>query len=472
MFRKMICLSLVCLFLFPISACDAGNEGLGVQKELSYICGYGACPIPYPSYDEETGTFTETMYMGGYQNELPATGKLDDQYVRACYLSDGVEPIILCSVDCVALGLEDLKKVREKVKDITRQGISLHIAATHDHAGLDTLGLWGKIGVDGKNADFMNGLYSACEMAIRECVKNQKEGTLFFGYADTGDLQQDSRLPEVYDRNIYRIRFQPKDGSSGIQILSYTSHCESLRGDNTLVSADFPCYLGRKIKEKTGDDFLFFVSSVGGLVMTKVFTDEDGNEIDKIESCRRTGEFLADCVLSISNEQELPVSLEHASVRYRVDLDNSLFIAMSALGVLSAKAVKGNGSTGLAMETMLSAIRLGGKAGVTLLMTPGEPFSELISGEYDFSVAACPEAENPPAIQDLFDGKLIVFGLCDDEIGYIVPPYDFLLNEKTPYLDKTYDALGRRHYEETNSVGPDSAWALYRAAERLSEEFK
>ncbi|MBS5874496.1 MAG: hypothetical protein KIC46_10310 [Clostridiales bacterium] len=58
----------------------------------------------------------------------------------------------------------------------------------------------------------------------------------------------------------------------------------------------------------------------------------------------------------------------------------------------------------------------------------------------------------------------MVFGLANDEIGYIVTPNDFYLNEQAPYLDKAVDRLGRKHYEETNSLGP-------RTANRIAEVF-
>ncbi|MBP3704833.1 MAG: hypothetical protein J6I98_04780, partial [Clostridia bacterium] len=66
--------------------------------------------------------------------------------------------------------------------------------------------------------------------------------------------------------------------------------------------------------------------------------------------------------------------------------------------------------------------------------------------------------------------ELLVIGLANDELGYIVPPSDFLLNEDTPYLEKTMDYKGENHYEETNSVGPECALAVaeaFRAAMEL-----
>lgn len=434
-----------------------------------WTAGYGSSAIVYTLFDETSGKFNGTLYMGGYNQDFPATGKLDDQYARAIYLSDGSTGIIMCSIDCVGMGEADIKNIRSKVKDLTDTGIILHVASTHDHAGIDTLGLWGPAGIDGKNDEFMEQVYSAAERAIRMAAGDCRKGKLYFGYSDTGDIQYDSRLPNVYDRNIYRIRFEPQNGGSGIQVISYTSHAESLRGANTLVSADFPCYMGRNIKEKTGDDFLFFASSVGGLVMTKVQTKPNGEEYPIVESCKLTGEYLADCVLSISNEIELKPSLEHKSESVDINLENELFIAMSALDVLSARPVKGTGDTGLALRTSVSAVRLGGSEGVIILMTPGELFSELVTGEYDYSVSVNPDVSDPPSLKSIFEGqgKLIVYGLCDDEIGYVVTPSDFLLNPDTPWLDKTYDDTGRRHYEETNSVGRDTAWFIYDTALKL-----
>ena len=40
-----------------------------------------------------------------------------------------------------------------------------------------------------------------------------------------------------------------------------------------------------------------------------------------------------------------------------------------------------------------------------------------------------------------------------------------MLNEDAPYLDKAIDRFGRRHYEETNSMGP-------RTAEIIAENFE
>jgi hypothetical protein len=62
-------------------------------------------------------------------------------------------------------------------------------------------------------------------------------------------------------------------------------------------------------------------------------------------------------------------------------------------------------------------------------------------------------APKPPYLIDLMSGERphrMTFGLTMDFLGYIVPRYNWLLDEKSPYFS---EAKGD-HYEETNSVGP------------------
>ena len=67
---------------------------------------------------------------------------------------------------------------------------------------------------------------------------------------------------------------------------------------------------------------------------------------------------------------------------------------------------------------------------------------------------------------------MILIGLCNDELGYIVPPSDFLLNEKAPYIERIIDYKGEDHYEETNSVGPACAQCIADAFEAAVKGLK
>jgi hypothetical protein len=57
----------------------------------------------------------------------------------------------------------------------------------------------------------------------------------------------------------------------------------------------------------------------------------------------------------------------------------------------------------------------------------------------------------------------MVFGLANDELGYIIPDYNYILHDGQPYLD---EAPGD-HYEETNSLGVDARRIMLPALEAL-----
>ena len=66
-----------------------------------------------------------------------------------------------------------------------------------------------------------------------------------------------------------------------------------------------------------------------------------------------------------------------------------------------------------------------------------------------------------PFLRDLAsDGaeQVLVFGLAQDFLGYLVPEFDYELHPVSPYLE---EAPGE-HYEETNSVGLHG-WPTIRA---------
>lgn len=96
---------------------------------------------------------------------------------------------------------------------------------------------------------------------------------------------------------------------------------------------------------------------------------------------------------------------------------------------------------------------------LALALIPGEIFPELVyGGEYG---DANPGQENPVPLCQIAGqygiANLLIVGLSNDEVGYIVPPSDFLLNGESPYLKRITDYKGEDHYEETNSVGPECA---------------
>jgi len=403
-------------------------------------------------------------YVAGYRNEAVATDVRDNQLVKAVYIEDTRgESVLLLSVDCVALSRMETIRLRTALSDWSAETgcRQIHVMSTHDHAGSDTLGLWGKPGCDGKNPAFMEQLRTALVETAKKAYDSRCAGQIYYGSIDTADqrIQEDTRLPAVFDSRLHSFRFVPDDSSrQTIRLLNYASHAESLDGSNSRISADFPGEAARVLAEKENSEMIWFPGAIGGLIRTRFVL------INREDNCRLVGERLAEKVLSITDEVLLEPLLETASVELSIPCENPQFLLMRALGVLDQTSHSIAGSTFI--DTEMSVLRLGG---LTILLVPGELFPELAYGDQTGFEGACPDKAVQP-LTTLFGEDMLVFGLADDEIGYIVAPDNFLLNEKKPYWDRVTDRNGEDHYEETNSLGPETADCIFRAAQRLAEQ--
>ena len=115
-----------------------------------------------------------------------------------------------------------------------------------------------------------------------------------------------------------------------------------------------------------------------------------------------------------------------------------------------------------------------GNRQIGVYMIPGELSPELESGNFLSAEESAngTEADYKPFSEMSRCEQNFVIGLCNDEIGYIIPENDFLLHEWLPYFNNTDDKNGRRHYEETNSLGPGAAGAILEAMDKLINTVK
>lgn len=465
-----ICL---CFTLLLLTGCTAvpepapevyGTLAPAEDSSAQWSMGFAAVEIPYDPEAE--------YYIAGYQNGLhPNRTPLDLQRVSAVWMDVGGEGILLIGVDCIGLSNKVVNDVRTDLAAFCEENrcASVNIYATHNHAGVDTLGLWGPIAQDGKNDAYMLALTAACGEAAHQAYENRTSGKLYYGSAET-EILEDTREPIVYNSKIHQFRFEPDNGSSGIRLVSYASHAESLINNEkaAFVSRDFPGVIADLLMEETGDAFLYMPSAIGGLIRTQDLSGTCG--FTSQDDCMyRAGTSLTDSLLSIKNEEEIEPTLALARTELTIPLDNVLFEYYRFLGILDTPAIRGGGETGYSILSELSVLRMGT---YTFALIPGEIFPELVSGDYLTSDrAASPENENPAPLEEIAAAhgheNLLILGLANDEIGYIIPPNDYLVHDTLPYFDTADDAYGENHYEETNSVGIRTAYCIADAFEAV-----
>ena len=479
---KKTALLLSVMLLLSVCLCGCGETAytptLFTANGTRWSIGFSSVEIEVPENPQTP------LYIAGYMSGEEFSDILDRQCANAVWLGcDGAGGgMLLIGVDCVGLGSDTVDRIRAGLSEFAAEVncASIAVYATHTHAGIDTLGLWGPYAQQGKNAEFVDNVVTAAIAAGKAAYEDRSSGALYYGKTEAEHLQYDSRYPLVYDENMHQLRFEPDDGAyNGIRLIFFAAHAESLRGDNLLISRDFPGIMADEIKKECGDDMLFIPGAIGGLIMTPEILDkslDDGSPQYHVDNCRLTGELLSRMILLSINdytETEVPPMLSYAECDFDVPLDNTAFLLYKFLGILRNESGRGSDSeTGYYLSSRCAAIRFGDS--ITAAMLPGEIFPELVYEDTDFAKAApgyVLTEETFPSLSRLaaqYDcGTLLIGGLCNDELGYILPPRDFLVHPDLPYLEKIEDESGENHYEETNSPGIRTAQVMFAAMEKI-----
>jgi hypothetical protein len=144
-----------------------------------------------------------------------------------------------------------------------------------------------------------------------------------------------------------------------------------------------------------------------------------------------------------------------------VPLRNNVYLAASFLGLINRGYV--------GWRTLRTEVALVTIGDATVACVPGEIYPEIVNGGIekapggDFQI----EPVEVPPLRQLMPGRVkFVFGLANDEIGYLIPKSEW--DEKPPYL------YGANHapYGEINSVGPDAAGRVHAALAELCRATK
>lgn len=402
-------------------------------------------------------------YIAGYGENKPAEGVLDAPHTHAVWLDDlsGHGGIVLVSLDIVGMLNSDVNRLRRRLNEFAKLSgcRSINIVSTHNHAGIDTMGIWGPLPFSGKNPKYMELVFSQTVKAVEQAYAARKIGKLYLGKTEVPDMQEDIRTPIVYSKTLTRLRFEPADGSKDVYIINFASHSESLQGCNKLVSADFPYYLREKILEETGAETLYCVGAIGGMISMDIPNEKEirDNGSDFSESTKAIGRKLANYALSIKDETQLKPRIGCIRQEVYFKAENTILLLAAKIGLLDAKEHRMADGSGFAMKSEISYIEIDS---LKLLLLPCEIFPELVYGGYlsaEESATGCGGEINPVPLRDIIGDDVTVIGLANDELGYVLPPNDYILHPEAPYFENGRDCHDRRHYEETNSLGPETA---------------
>ena len=450
-----------------------GDSKFTSEKGEYFTCGFGKAVLTPENINDAK------YYIAGYDSNNPAKGILDDMYARSVYIDDntGNGGVVMCCVDVVGMSRHDINLIRKTVIDSGKipNLKSINISATHTHSAVDTQGLWGeKIYKCGRNEAFMDKLRKKTAQAIIASYENRSDGKLYYSVKKTQDMQFDCRTPDTYDRNLTKIRFESFDGKKNICMVNFASHAELMGSSTTKISADFPAYMIKEIEDNNENcDAVFYNGAIGGMISAKEIKAVYRETIDCEAYTKEFGKSLGEIVNAMTDETELAVRINVKSVPVDIKGSNYVLILARMLKVLNNDIYRNKKRTSASIFSETGYMELGdGEIGIFLI--PGELFPELYNGEF---LPAEESANGKTAQYNILMNQsnakhTFVIGLCNDELGYILPDNDFFLDSKLPYINGGKDKFDRSHYEETNSTGPDTARILLDACEKIISSVK
>lgn len=401
---------------------------------------------------------SEKYYMAGFRPNNVITGMHDPQTVSAMWIDCGRdEGIVLVSADCVGLTGHDVNEIRDSLSDFCRiSGCKyIDISCTHSHAGIDTVGYWGPLPFTGKNKEFQSRFFSAIADVCKEAYQNRKSGRLYSGFIHVPEAIRASRYPYAVNDKLSRLRFVPDDGSEETWFMNYSAHSDSLGGSNSTISSDYCYFMREAINAQKKTNVLFSVGAIASVGIAELSEN-------RWERSRMAGHILAEKAFSIDNDTELDAEITFINQKYYAPIDNHILTLMPAWGVCTADTVPcADSRLGLALKTEMTYIEIGHQK---ILVLPGEIFTEIVYGGYadaeNSATGKGAEINPEPFVNICGDENLMILGVSNDMTGYIVPPNDWILHTTQPYLTSVRDKFDRNHYNETNSLGPDTAYLI------------
>ncbi len=400
------------------------------------------------------------VFMAGFDNNRRATGVHDDLFARCLALQPGEKPLVICGVDSIGLFWDDVVRIRELVK------ADVVVAALHDHQAPDTMGLWGPNGAtSGINEDYNSFVIERTAEAAMAALANLRPATIALAKAHPAELDtfiHDNRPPDVHDAELVLAAVNGADGKPIATLINWANHPETLGSRNTQITADYPAAIYKRLEERRGGVAVFVNGAVGGMqspLGAKIAGVAD-NSFEKAEHIgKRVADIGADALEHAPAVRVTRVEFQERVVE--IPIANKGFEQAAAANIYHGRKPSVAGKT----SAPVGLIRLldGGRPVLEIALVPGELYPELsVGGIQKYEGADFPDASAEPAIKGMMKAPYrMLFGLADDEIGYIIPKSEW--DNEAPWLQNAR----KRFYGEVNSVGPEAAPVIVGALKEL-----
>ena len=478
---------------------------------------------------EDLANNSKEYYTGGYFTQK-IDSVLDDQRVHAIALNDGSDrgTAVFATVDGIGVSNADIRSIRalaeEKIKasGLESDIIAININATHCHTVPDTQGFGLSLlprilhniaanlpfinPIRSIDQTVLNELITGAADAIVEAYTNMESGKLYY-YETVGIAKDEEKglylddeygylRNKRYDTEGYQnffacFKFVPDNTESRATVFANIgAHPTTIDRSTTKLSADFPSYMEEAINDQ-GMNFMFIqgaqspVSVNKSAVQTEEIVNKVSAEVDADPSLadykgtKILGYEYARLILeaddkAVAVEPILNIKMAETTVK----LDSGLIQLGAASQLLGTTTVRDSSSeSGVSVITEVGYVEIG--KSIVMLTVPGELVPQLVYGNVvDASEAYLGKDWEIPCTADIIgeDKTVLVMGLCNDALGYIIPDNDFapFIADSLWNTDAGEKLFGEyhRHYEEMLTAGSTAGSTIMTAVNALALQAK
>ncbi len=380
------------------------------------------------------------VFLGGYGlgPGRKSTGVLAPIFVRAMVISDGTHAVVFAENETQGtfaaykrgpFGLSDVRREVERATGGFIQADHIVIGSDHSHAGIDTSGVWGGLTVPN-----MTRIKDQTVGAILDAWNDLKPAQLRIGAVDASEyLHSQFDAPnDAVDGELRVLVASDPDDASKVQtmMINYAAHSTVMGADNLLISGDWPAVVSAKMEDRLGiGSALIMVADIGRIQPSRA--EGEGN-LGKLEDY---GTKIAAKVQTAMQSLE-PVTgtkLDAAQLFLRDTYNNRFLDASILLGLVGRNGsppwVETQGDT-FHVGTLTSTLRIGD---LFFLAIPGEGYPAIF-----FELRDRVQAQ-----------KHFVFGLANDQLGYLIAPQE--------------------GYEQVAAAAPDNDNALFNVSPTIGD---
>lgn len=331
-------------------------------------------------------------YIAGFDLARTSTGIGSPLKVRALVVEAGGRRFAIVGIDSLGVMREDVDWIKAGLTGFANGDV--FVCASHTHAGPDLIGLWGYYFLSsGRDRDYLVQVRRATTEAVAEALASSAPARFVLGSAPLPPqgLIKNANRAGVFDRRATVLHARAIDDDRPLgTLLHFACHPEVLPRRNTLVSSDFVGDLCERWRARGHGQAVFANGALGAMISPDVQPrDMAGVQAFATAACDV-------CERALAAASPLPVPT--IGVR-RADV----YLPMISPGFRFGR-----------LATVLQRELYDGQARSTVgWLRLGEFEAVAVPGEMEPALAARLRGA-------LHRPDLVVLGLCDDEVGYLL----------------------------------------------------